>query len=392
MKKFIVPTSILVLFLAAGSVAGQSYLDEVARAKATSFSQEYIQVSRIDLGRAACGKNELAIVVESNSDETLDLLLKWQADPGLSLGVEEGTVAFTLVPGEEQTIGAEYSFRQLSPFARLSVTISIADSISAVANPQAMLFRSRFRLGPGNPEQKYDQSKFKMVSGRHVNLFFLADTLAARDSLTILERREKAIKDIAQLLQLQFNGNIDLYLYPNAEEKIKDTHHRGEGWAFNRIIVEIYNEEVKLDPYHELAHTLSGTLGTPPAIYDEGFAVYATEFLGSDALKYLGASGKKVDQVTAEYLQSGELVSLADLMDDTDIGGDPARAIIAYPEAASFVKFLISNHGNEMFQALFKRTRKSAEPDVIESNRRHLENLAGKSLEQLELDWQMSLK
>ena len=42
-------------------------------------------------------------------------------------------------------------------------------------------------------------------------------------------------------------------------------------------IVEIYNKAQKLDPYHETVHVLMRSFGSPPALFNEGFAVYMVQ-------------------------------------------------------------------------------------------------------------------
>ena len=76
-------------------------------------------------------------------------------------------------------------------------------------------------------------------------------------------------------------------MFPDAKSKKEETGNPGDGWAFSNNIVEVYNEKTKLDPFHELAHIISGEVGNPPAMLDEGFAIYVSEKLGTDALKYL---------------------------------------------------------------------------------------------------------
>jgi len=122
-------------------------------------------------------------------------------------------------------------------------------------------------------------------------------------------------------------GRIRLVLYPDSATKTSQTGHVGSGFASARTIIEIFNDSVQLDPYHEVAHIVGGERGSPPAVLDEGFAVYVSQSLGADALKYLGAPGATVSQVVCGYLRSGTLIPLGRLFRFTDRGGaTPQRA------------------------------------------------------------------
>src|SRR6185369_11438722 len=121
---------------------------------------------------------------------------------------------------------------------------------------------------------------------------------------------------------LSMSRKIRLVFYPDAETKRKEIGHAGAGYAFSNNIVEVYNEKTKLDPFHELAHILAGKLGDPHAMFNEGFAVYISEKLGSDALRYLGSAGKTIDAVTGEHFKEEKLFKLEDLLGFTEIGSE----------------------------------------------------------------------
>ena len=125
------------------------------------------------------------------------------------------------------------------------------------------------------------------------------------------------------------------------------------GWATNDLIVEIYNDRQRLDPYHELAHIVAGQVGNPPAVLDEGFATYAAELLGADALEHLGHAGRTVDQATCDLARRGKRMPLDSLLRVSEFGSADAPGDIMYPQGASAVKFLIENFGTERFRAAF---------------------------------------
>ena len=75
-----------------------------------------------------------------------------------------------------------------------------------------------------------------------------------------------------------------MILFEDGATKYSYTGHQGAGWAFGNTVVEIYNEKEKLDPYHETTHVLMRAYGSPPALFNEGFATYMSERLGAQAL------------------------------------------------------------------------------------------------------------
>ncbi|MCI0443233.1 hypothetical protein L0152_08455 [bacterium] len=149
------------------------------------------------------------------------------------------------------------------------------------------------------------------------------------------------------------------------DTKTSDTMHTGEGWAFDRTLVEVYNKDIQLDPFHEMTHIISGNLGSPPPLFDEGFAVYVAETLGSDALEYIVGPGQKIDVVMQKHKQNGKLVPIAELLKVTNIGDTPERAEVEYPQSASFVKYLIKNFGSETFRKIFSPLKRAKIPTKI---------------------------
>jgi hypothetical protein len=143
----------------------------------------------------------------------------------------------------------------------------------------------------------------------------------------IAEQRGRGFEKIAELLGVQ-SDRTRLFLFADEESKKKETGHQGAGWAFDNNIVEVYNEKTKLDPYHETAHILSGQLGSPAALFNEGFAVYVSGFLGAGALRELGSPGKTCDQAAVERHANGDFITLERLLSFDDIGSETDPAFI----------------------------------------------------------------
>jgi hypothetical protein len=360
------------------SADAENYLDQISRAKNIDVSKNGLQVKHLELGAMALGKNHFSLELVNARTTQANLTLEWIAKAGLSEGEDRHLWEFELKPGENKKIEGDYTFSSLSPFAKIFVNIWEG---KIKGDP---FFRERFHIGVENPALAYDLSKFGNVSGRHLNLYFLPGTLAASKSREILVEREAGLAKIEEMIGMRFDGTIALILYPDMATKTADTLHTGEGWAFDRMMVEIYNKDTQLDPFHEMTHIVTGTLGSPPPLFDEGLAIYVAETLGSDALEYIVGPGHKIDEVLKGYKQQGKLIPLVELLAVANIGDTPERAEIEYPEAASFVEYLIEAFGLETFRKIFSTLEAGDAPD---KNRESLENITAKTFVELETQW-----
>ncbi|MBT4498559.1 MAG: hypothetical protein HOC74_12600 [Gemmatimonadetes bacterium] len=169
--------------------------------------------------------------------------------------------------------------------------------------------------------------------------------------------------------------------------KQQQTGHQGAGWAFGTNIVEVYNDETRLDPYHEMTHVLARALGDPPAILNEGLATYMSERMGEPALNYLGSGDLSLYEGVRELKGRGEWIDLDELLTYTDIGPAWSKPRIAYAEAGAFVKFLVETFGEERFARVYGRLRNSMEEGEQRINREALEEIYGLSLERLRERW-----
>ncbi|HEU5219374.1 MAG TPA: hypothetical protein VFU23_11990, partial [Gemmatimonadales bacterium] len=221
----------------------------------------------------------------------------------------------------------------------------------------------------------------------HLDIFAWRGSPAARQLSAIGTARETALTRIADILQVDFTGRIRLVFYPDSASKTSQTGHIGNGFASDRTIVEIFNDSVQLDPYHEIAHIVGYQRGSPPAMLDEGFAVFVSELLGADALKYLGSAGMTVQQTVCAARRSGSSLPLGRLFRFTDIGSDSTVPEVSYPESASVVAFLIQRYGIERFRQLYARLQSSSAEPELRRNAQVLEELYGADVDAIERAW-----
>jgi hypothetical protein len=221
----------------------------------------------------------------------------------------------------------------------------------------------------------------------HFDVYYAADSLAARDIASISQARESGYDAISEFLGLAVRPRIRLIFFADADAKTAWTLSLGSGFAYGTTVIELYNDDVRLEPIHETTHILSSRVGNPPAIFNEGFAVYMAERLGAPALKYLGGDMKSMYERARELKAAGQWIPLPELVRYTDIGPMESRPTLAYPEAGAFVKFLVETYGKEKFLAAYRDLRNSSDQAVQQQNVAALEEIYGKSIAELNHLW-----
>ncbi len=234
--------------------------------------------------------------------------------------------------------------------------------------------------------------KMEKRGTEHFDVHFFKGSTAEREIERLAQEKEKGYREICGFLGDDPQMRIRLVLFEDMRTKHWETGHQGMGWAYGNTIVEVYNETERLDPFHETAHVLMGPVGSPPALFNEGFAVYMSQRLGAHALEDLGGGTATIDERARELRAKGEWIELRELMTYTEIGSAESRPPIAYAEAASFVGFLIDTYDKERFLQAYKTLKNSSQPDVQEQNARALSAVYGQSLEQLRDAWEATLR
>ncbi len=230
-------------------------------------------------------------------------------------------------------------------------------------------------------------SKLEKYQKGKLEIYYYKDSTASRDIDLICSQREAAIQRISEFAGIRHGSMIRLVFFEDPEEKILSTGHQGNGWAFGNTIVEVYNDEVKLDPYHEIAHIVMGKAGEPPAIFNEGYAVYISEQLGSKALKHLSGGEQTILEKTQQLKKEGELIALKELMTYTEIGSKESNPPVAYAEAGCFVKYLCDTYGKDSFLKAYQSLKNSNKKQHHKKNLQRLKKIYDKDLKTLESEW-----
>ena len=133
---------------------------------------------------------------------------------------------------------------------------------------------------------------------------------------------------------------------------------------------------------HEVIHLYASTFGRATSLLNEGLAVaYQVDPIRGDMTPRW--NNRHVHDVSANWRKQGRLFALERLLTI-----DQFRAVdsqVSYPEAGSFVRYLLDAHGGvPPMKALFSRSTTHDPPDTT---RRNIEAVYGKTLDVLETGW-----
>jgi len=364
------------------------YRSELDAARAEVIETDSLTIKSLDLGEARPGINHFSAVVANKTANIVMLAVDLRAEPGLWFLNVQRAYPFLIWPHGETTIEASYEFVRLADESTLRVRFFFPEVKAGGATDfLPPFFGKTYFLGKQNPAADVTRL-FERHDTKHFQIYCARTSPAAQNVEAIGNEREAAYEKISKLLGVEYPEPIILALYSDPESKRHDTRHIGDGLALGNNMVEIYG---KIDPYHELTHVLAGRLGDPPAMLNEGLAVYVSESMGADALKQLGSPGLKLDDAVAAHRKQGQFILLDELFTFTDIGPDSSRPTISYPEAGSFVKFLILNYGLEKFRQAYKSLENGDSADTIRKNRETFRTIYGKFPADTERGWLATL-
>lgn len=226
----------------------------------------------------------------------------------------------------------------------------------------------------------------------HFDIYCFKDSTAEKDIKKIAQQRDRGFREICRFLGKDSEVRIRMILFEDGATKYSHTGHQGAGWATGNTVVEIYNDTQSLDPYHETTHILMRPYGAPPALFNEGFATYMSERLGSHALASMKGGGSSIYERVRQLSGKGELIPLEKLLTYTQIGSRETNPPVAYPEAGSFVKFLIETYGKDKFLEAYGTLRNSGDESAGRQNVEALEGIYGKPLDELKNQWKRAFQ
>lgn len=315
-----------------------------------------------------------------------------RAEPGDWLRpLQQELHLYRIPPDTTVEVEAPYAFSKMSPGAVLRIRAGTPEQEpgGSFVIPEPVLVRS-ISAG-GSPEALAFMARFDTLATPHIALYALRGSPAARRLAELARQRESAAAAIGALLGVDPPAGVRMVFYPDSATKTTDTRHIGNGWANNSIVVEIYNDSVHVDPYHELTHIVAARLGAPPAWLDEGLATYVSERLGADALELLGAPGRPVRAEACRLQRAGHLIPIPLLFAVDAFGGDSVPGGTAYAESAAMVAYLVERTGEPRLRDLYRRLESGVDWVPVEKNRRTFEALTGASLDTFEREFRIWL-
>jgi len=366
-------------------VAFLGSLAPVALAAQAPPADTVLEVVEVAFDTARLGENTLRATIRNAGTMPVTAVMDLRAVPGMWMipNIQRQT-AVELAPGEGRVVEGTYAFQRMSLEATLRLRVGPGSRTEHGSyRVDRVDFEATYPVGADSPDAFDPADWFALTRRGPLEIYAWKRSPAERDVDAIASQRLGALEALEKLLDVPGPPRIRLVFYADEATKIEQTGHHGVGWATGTTIVEVYSDDVRLDPYHELAHVVAGDLGSPPSALAEGFAIYASEHLGADALEFLGYGGRSSDDVVCALAGTSDFIPLEDLL-TADIGSDRTRSGREYAEAGSFVKYLIEGLGAERFRRAYTTLDGEARPA---ENLTSLRDLFGMDADLLQTGW-----
>lgn len=236
-----------------------------------------------------------------------------------------------------------------------------------------------------------DKKDWLTKKSQHYVFHYFKGSLAEKDINKIVKIQEQSHRKILRILELKNKKTIKYYFYPS--RKIKEKLMGDDGYG-NAIWLEIskkkevseskrfeihviYNNKCKLIGEHEDTHLLSLPWGVAIFLFCEGLAEFISE-------KW---HDRDTDSWAREYLEKDKLYSVDFLISNKN--WDKVDDMIAYPQAGSFVRYLVNTYEMEKFRVVYKKLSRNKK---VQENIDIIEKSYSKSIKGLEEDWRECLK
>ena len=132
---------------------------------------------------------------------------------------------------------------------------------------------------------------------------------------------------------------------------------------------------------HEVVHLLTSAWGSPGALVNEGIAVAFQIDPARDSIPRW--SGTPLHDLTRQFRQQGRFVPLAGLTETASFRSHDSN--VTYPEAGSFMRWLVDEYGLDRIRTLYAR---AAGPNESATGvRAGFAAVYGRSLDELEQAW-----
>ena len=206
----------------------------------------------------------------------------------------------------------------------------------------------------------------------------------------IIKIQEQGYKKILKKLGTKNRRTIKYYFYPSKMIKKKLMGDEGNGnaiwleikkekkiWKPKKFEIHaLYNKKTQCVGAHEDTHLLSSYLGMAIFLFCEGLSEFMSE-------KW---RNKDIDFWVKKYLNEDKLYPVKFLADNKN--WDNVDNLIAYPQAGSFVRFLIESYGIRKFKDAYQKLSRL---NSYEDNLDIIRKVYSKRLDELEKEWRVKL-
>jgi hypothetical protein len=212
---------------------------------------------------------------------------------------------------------------------------------------------------------------WKAAFTAHLRLHFEPSTFAETRIEDLKRWQEKAYIRNLQLLKVSnYSSQTDIFIVASRERMKQLIGDETNGVAFpnTKVVCFIFNEKIKAAGSHELMHVMAGNAWGVKfkSWINEGLATYADD----------NWNGYKLHDLNKYLLQEKKLIPLEKLIEDFS----DYSAMITYPQAGSFVKYLYEQYGVEKVKDLWNS-----------GTVKDLKRVLGKDIATLEKEWHSKL-
>jgi len=218
----------------------------------------------------------------------------------------------------------------------------------------------------------------------HFVVFYDQNSKAEQDIDEISKSLELSYEKIIKELKLfPLSQKIKFFLYETVNEKVKETDERAYGHTDRKAktIFAVYNKEIKCIGPHEIVHIFIAALGFSNYVLGEGLAESMEEGWTTKNVS------KSQDEWVRDFRKNNQFVPITTLFDDHEFIKHDCT--ISYPEAGSFVKFLLKKYGSEKVLEVFKALERRGD---LKKNLEAFKDRIGQSVEEAEKEWLESLQ
>ncbi len=256
--------------------------------------------------------------------------------------------------------------------------------VVAAVLPIGLIYLFSAPLGINTPARYTQKVLGSVVKSEHFDIYYDAESIRPDDLERIVRDHEFEYERLARLLDLDVNGRIQSYLYPDAETKARLTGSRYTGvapvWLGKPQLHILLSSYDAVFP-HELVHVFSREVGLP--IFRASLRVGLVEGLAV-ALEPPDGMPTPDEQVIAAALcgvgyEGGSDLDLAEELAATlsPSGFWTGRGSVSYTTMGSFVRYLFDAYGADRLKKVYATGA--------------FEKVYGKSVYHLAAEWQEHL-